>query len=389
MTVVVPESTSPQPVINVTVHVHQAGGKLKTIVFLILIGFICWDGYFNKFAYIQSAFSVTKQVVQPYIPISSELKGVDYRLVKIIHRAQELAPFPIDVLECIRDQSRQNKLFAQGFSWTTNSYHKTGHACDLKKQGVAQTDDKASWGSLREINTYMQQAAREQGVKLIWGGDWKTTPDGFHWQVPRDSFVKPPIQKTTKKFVAKCAIPDPRNKKDVSIYVECEGAKAGLPVGYMGTLACVESRYNYRAVSSAGAQGLFQFMPATAKEVGLKNPFDVVQATIAAVKYNKSLRVGHDAATLYMKYNMGACGYKVINEVATRGFTATTCGDRTIIETRSVVYNNIKRNVSGKYKGKINRQRELNRVAAQTYIKFMTEYYWPKGQRSWQKIKGN
>ena len=90
-----------------------------------------------------------------------------------------------------------------------------------------------------------------------------------------------------------------------------------------------------------------------------------------------------------MKYNMGACGYKVINEVATRGFTATTCGDRTIIETRSVVYNNIKHNVSGKYKGKINRQRELNRAAAQTYIKFMTEYYWPKGQRSWQKIKGN
>ena len=200
VTVVVPESTSPQPVINVTVHVHQAGGKLKTIIFLILIGFICWDGYFNKFAYIKSAFSVTKQVVEPYIPISSSMKGVDYRLVKIIHRAQELAPFSIDVVECIRDQSRQNKLFAQGFSWTTNSYHKTGHACDLTKQGVAQTDNKASWAAVREINKYMQQAAREQGVKLIWGGDWKTTPDGFHWQVPRDSFVKPPIQKTPKNL---------------------------------------------------------------------------------------------------------------------------------------------------------------------------------------------
>ena len=31
----------------------------------------------------------------------------------------------------------------------------------------------------------MQQAAKELGVKLTWGGSWKTFPDGPHFQIDR------------------------------------------------------------------------------------------------------------------------------------------------------------------------------------------------------------
>lgn len=44
----------------------------------------------------------------------------------------------------------------------------------------------------------------------------------------------------------------------------------------------VESRGNPNAVSPKGAQGPYQFMPATAKEFGLKNPFDEKEAREAA-----------------------------------------------------------------------------------------------------------
>ncbi len=46
-----------------------------------------------------------------------------------------------------------------------------------------------------------------------------------------------------------------------------------------------ESAFNPNARSGAGAQGLAQFMPATAKRFGLANPFDPVQAMEAWGKY--------------------------------------------------------------------------------------------------------
>lgn len=46
-----------------------------------------------------------------------------------------------------------------------------------------------------------------------------------------------------------------------------------------------ESAFNPNAQSGAGAQGLAQFMPGTAKRFGLANPFDPVQAMDAWGKY--------------------------------------------------------------------------------------------------------
>lgn len=69
----------------------------------------------------------------------------------------------------------------------------------------------------------------------------------------------------------------------------------------------VESNGNPNAVSPAGAQGPYQFMPATAASLGLNNPFDPTQARAAAGQYLAQLyqQFGGNAQQAIAAYNAG------------------------------------------------------------------------------------
>jgi peptidoglycan DL-endopeptidase CwlO len=62
------------------------------------------------------------------------------------------------------------------------------------------------------------------------------------------------------------------------------GAKYDVSPKLLAAVAKVESGYNPKAVSPAGAQGLMQLMPATAKGLGVHNSFDPQQAINGAAK---------------------------------------------------------------------------------------------------------
>ncbi len=64
-----------------------------------------------------------------------------------------------------------------------------------------------------------------------------------------------------------------------------------LPVDYLTKLIWQESRFNANAVSPKGAQGMAQFMPGTAVERGLADPFDPEQAIPKAANLLSELRV--------------------------------------------------------------------------------------------------
>jgi hypothetical protein len=66
--------------------------------------------------------------------------------------------------------------------------------------------------------------------------------------------------------------------------------QSGIPVPFFARLLWQESRFKSNEVSQAGAQGVAQFMPETAAEVGLDDPFDAMKALPASAKFLRKLR---------------------------------------------------------------------------------------------------
>jgi len=110
------------------------------------------------------------------------LKGVHPDLVKVVERAIEISTIDFTVLEGLRTPERQKALLEAGASQTLNSRHITGHAVDLGAWVDNQVD--WSWPLYTKIATAMKDAAKQEGVSIVWGGDWKMR-DGPHFELNR------------------------------------------------------------------------------------------------------------------------------------------------------------------------------------------------------------
>jgi peptidoglycan LD-endopeptidase CwlK len=110
------------------------------------------------------------------------LSGVHPDLVAVVKRALEITEVDFAVLEGVRSRTRQEQLFKQKATKTMNSRHLTGHAVDLGAYvgGSIRWD----WPLYYRIADAMKAAAAELEIPLTWGGDWKTFPDGPHFELP-------------------------------------------------------------------------------------------------------------------------------------------------------------------------------------------------------------
>lgn len=116
------------------------------------------------------------------------LQGVHPDLVKVVERAIEITEVDFTVLEGMRTEDRQRELVKKGASTTMRSRHLTGHAVDLGAyvDGTVRWD----WPLYHTIAEAMKQAAQELKVDMEWGGDWKSFPDGPHYQLSWKSYPR-------------------------------------------------------------------------------------------------------------------------------------------------------------------------------------------------------
>ena len=116
----------------------------------------------------------------------AKLEGVHPDLVKVVKLAIELTDVDFGVIEGLRTADRQRELVAKDASKTMNSRHITGLAVDLV--AYVGREVRWDWPLYHKIAAAMKQAANALGVPIVWGGDWKSFPDGPHFELDRSIY---------------------------------------------------------------------------------------------------------------------------------------------------------------------------------------------------------
>ncbi len=134
----------------------------------------------------------------------SRLEGVNPNLVAVVKRAIQITQQDFMVVEGVRSREQMMINWGKGrtiaqcaakgipakyaqpnlakVTWLNNPFssnHATGQAVDLVPYPVDWND----LNKFRVVADAMKAAALELGVKVTWGGDWKTTKDYPHFEV--------------------------------------------------------------------------------------------------------------------------------------------------------------------------------------------------------------
>lgn len=99
----------------------------------------------------------------------------------------------------------------------------------------------------------------------------------------------PPILNSMRSFKNEMPADHKTSRLEIEESIAEASEKYGLPPSMIRAVIKAESNFNPQAVSSAGASGLMQLMPETARSLGVEDPFDVKQNIEGGARYLKQM----------------------------------------------------------------------------------------------------
>ncbi|SAQ44555.1 lytic transglycosylase domain-containing protein [Klebsiella oxytoca] len=190
-------------------------------------------------------------------------------------------------------------LFDQIIESVRSSIKILGSLVDALRK-VISGDFSGAWDSLKGAAAAWSNSPIIQGATSVGQGLWDKAVDWWNGDATQygQSVKRPSPSKTGAQLLGWMA---PMMGKLEAMY--------NLPSGLLRSVAITESGGNQFAVSGAGAQGMFQFMPGTARDMGLRgnDVFDPIKSAEAAARYLSMLlqKNGGDLGKALASYNWG------------------------------------------------------------------------------------
>ena len=155
----------------------------------------------------------TKTIVKKKYKLSEasvqKMNGVHPKLIELMKLAISDSPYDFKIVQGLRSAEYQNSLYQQGRTkpgkivtkldgYNRKSNHQAksdgyGHAVDIAVCGhyndngiyVKYTTDTEMFDNkkLVEISKHIKAVAKDMGLNIVWGGEWKTLYDTPHYEL--------------------------------------------------------------------------------------------------------------------------------------------------------------------------------------------------------------